>query len=99
MWMANLVLATIGVAILIFQRRPGSDVFSVLRSLRHAWPTRKSYLERERRTNPANVDPSQNGRKRFGNTRNRRTAASRTLIQPQLIDRLVLSDLIRSFFF
>jgi LPS export ABC transporter permease LptG len=99
MWMANLVLAAIGVSVLIVQRRPGTDVFSVLRSLRHSWPTRRSYIERERRGNRASADPSQNGGKRFSGSRGRRTAASRSLIEPQLIDRLVLTDLVRSFFF
>ena len=99
MWMANLVLAVIGVSVLIIQRRPGSDVFSVLRSLRHAWPTRRSYIERERRGNAGVIDPSQNGGRIAAGSRGRRTAASRSLIEPQLIDRLVLADLVRSFFF
>src|SRR6185503_7042076 len=75
MWMANLVLAAIGVSVLIIQRRPGSDVFSVLRSLRHAWPTRRSYIERERRGNAGVIDPSQNGGRIAAGSRGRRTAA------------------------
>ena len=100
MWMANLVLAALGVSVLIIQRRPGSDVFSVLRSLRHAWPTRKSYVERRGARTPRLLIPvTRTAESSSTSPRTRRTALPRSLIEPQLIDRLVLSDLVRSFFF
>jgi LPS export ABC transporter permease LptG len=96
MWIANLVLAAIGVIVLIIQRRPGSDVLSVLTSVRHAWPTRRSSALRDRPGDLVMPGATETGEN--GDAPERRTAASRSLIEPQLIDRLVLSDLARSFF-
>jgi LPS export ABC transporter permease LptG len=96
MWIANLVLAAIGLFVLIIQRRPGSDVLSVLTSVRHAWPSRRNKEQLEKRSEGAAPGTIENGKNR--DAPERRTAASRSLIEPQLIDRLVLSDLARSFF-
>jgi len=37
-WLANILLTTLGAIVLLSGRRPGSDPLSALRSLRHAWP-------------------------------------------------------------
>jgi LPS export ABC transporter permease LptG len=89
MWMTNLIFAVIGIAVLIAQRRPGSDVMSILSSLRHFWPARTS-----QGTGPGAVEEATRPE-----PSERAAPASRSFIKPQLIDRLVLSDLIRSFLF
>jgi LPS export ABC transporter permease LptG len=103
-WLANIVLAALGTFMIFIQRRPGSDVFSVFRSLRHTWlPGLKTKAE-----TPAYTDAEQKvegsrregataeGRREVAATRRRRLSVSR---MPQLIDRLVLSDLARFFFY
>jgi len=95
MWLANIVLAALGVAITIAQRRPGSDPLAALRSLRHAWPFGKKDGETERRGEGASQSP------RVPVTAPPRSsvAPSRRSVLPQLLDRLVLSDLARFFLF
>src|SRR5262249_21774225 len=44
-WLANIVLALVGMAVLIGQRRPGSDPLSMLSSLRHAFTSKKHGVE------------------------------------------------------
>lgn len=108
-WLANIVLGAVGVAVIAAQRRPGWDPLAALSSLRHAWPVSKS--------------DAQTGRVVEGETRRggdgatgRRGDAPVTLSPPlplspsprrafsllglpQLLDRLVLSDLARFFLF
>src|SRR5262249_39180113 len=38
MWLANMLLFALGLAIILLQRRPGSDPLSALSRIRHAWP-------------------------------------------------------------
>jgi LPS export ABC transporter permease LptG len=98
-WMANIILAALGAFMIIIQRRPGSDVFSVFRSLRHAWllgrkagaAAQVSPIEGRE---DAGDQPAENGRE--GAARRRRVSVSR---MPQLIDRLVMADLTRFFFY
>ncbi|HWP44695.1 MAG TPA: LptF/LptG family permease [Blastocatellia bacterium] len=89
-WMANIVLGAFAVLAIVLQRRPGSDALSVLSSLRHAWPSR-------RQSEPAEIADAGIEDRRSG-IENRKSKA-RWLPLPQLIDRLVLSDLVRFFFF
>jgi len=107
-WLANIVLATVGVAVITAQRRPGWDPLAALSSLRHAWPSR------------GEGNPARRGDKEIGRQGEGATAASPrlpvallpprplspsrrrsfySLRMPQLIDRLVLSDLTRFFLF
>jgi lipopolysaccharide export system permease protein len=89
-WMANLVLGAVGAAAILLQRRPGSDALSVLSSLRHF---RLRILDFGSRS-------KDNRQSAIGNPQSEvaqsRVSASRL---PQLIDRLVLSDLARFFFY
>ena len=109
-WLANIVLGALGAGVLTAQRRPGWDPLSALSSLRHAWPARKSEGETGRRgerekggeeatlllrtSAPQLVSPplpppiSPSSRRRRSSVR-----------LPQLLDRLVLSDLTRFFLF
>lgn len=115
-WLANIVLAALGVAVIVAQRRPGWDPLAALSSLRHAWPASRGEGETGRR------GEGEKGRQGEG-----ATAASPRLLSPsplrplspspllplapvrrrsfynvrmpQLIDRLVLSDLTRFFLF
>jgi LPS export ABC transporter permease LptG len=96
-WLANIVLAALGVVITIAQRRPGSDPLAVLSSLRHAWPFGKNDGEKGRRGDGARADLS-SGLSVSG-PRSRPIAPSRRSALPQLLDRLVLSDLLRFFLF
>ena len=109
-WMANIVLAALGALMIFIQRRPGSDTFSVFRSLLHSWlPRRKGQqataeIPRAARTDTAtgeaeraaasSKEADQTGRAE-GPPR-RRLPVSRV---PQLIDRLVMADLARFFFY
>lgn len=96
-WLANIVLAALGVLITIAQRRPGSDPLAALSSLRHAWPFGKKDGETEGRGDGARADqPS--GRSDLASS-SRPVAPSRRSGLPQLLDRLVLSDLLRFFLF
>ena len=94
-WMANLILTALGSLVLYLQRKPGSDVFSILRSLHH------SIARRHREPVAAaavRVEPSgalAAPRKSAGGAV-KKILASRW---PQLIDRLVIGDLLRSFFY
>jgi LPS export ABC transporter permease LptG len=108
-WLANIVLAALGVAVIVAQRRPGWDPLAALSSLRHAWPASRGEGETGRR-----------GEGEKGKQGEGATAASPrlplspsprlpvspsprrsfyTVRMPQLIDRLVLSDLTRFFLF
>ncbi|HMG32538.1 MAG TPA: LptF/LptG family permease [Blastocatellia bacterium] len=92
MWLANLLLFAAGVAVLLVQRRPGSDPLSAVSSIRHAWPWRqwsisrsKDEAESETRGLEARTEPP------------RLTGKARRFHLPQLLDRLVLTDLVRFF--
>jgi lipopolysaccharide export system permease protein len=88
MWLANIVLAAVGVVVILAQRRPGWDPFSAVSSLRHAWPSKnKNNPEIAREVEEAR------GVESPGVARPRRAAL------PQLLDRLILSDLARFFCF
>ena len=96
-WMANLILTLVGGIVLYLQRKPGSDVFSLVRSLHHALATNR----REPEIPPVNqIRPSGSlampiSQKSAG-VAVKKILASRW---PQLIDRLVIGDLLRSFFY
>ena len=86
MWLANIVLAAVGVMVILAQRRPGWDPLSALSSLRHAWPSKNdNNLKTMRQGEGGPVVESP------GAVRPRRSAL------PQLLDRLILSDLTRFF--
>jgi lipopolysaccharide export system permease protein len=88
MWLANIVLAAVGVMVILAQRRPGWDPFSAVSSLRHAWPSKnKNNLEIAREVEEARGVESPE------------VARPRRSALPQLLDRLILSDLARSFCF
>ncbi|MEK6299520.1 MAG: LptF/LptG family permease [Acidobacteriota bacterium] len=88
-WLANMVLAAFGVVVLWSQRRPGSDALSALSAIRHSWPfQRRQEGEHlggglERPPTPKSLEEPVGARRRFH--------------LPQLLDRLVLSDLVRFF--
>jgi LPS export ABC transporter permease LptG len=87
-WLANIALATLGVLVILAQRRPGWDPLSALSSLRHAWPSKKDELENGWQAEDARSEvPS------VPVARPRRSAL------PQLLDRLILTDLARFFLF
>ncbi|HSO74680.1 MAG TPA: LptF/LptG family permease, partial [Blastocatellia bacterium] len=88
-WLANIVLAAFGVIVLWSQRRPGSDALSALTVIRHAWPFRRRDAEQEGARTGAG-DQQLTSRHDPG-------VARRTFHLPQLLDRLVLSDLVRFF--
>lgn len=97
MWLANIVLAVLGVLITIAQRRPGSDPLAVLSSLRHAWPFGKKDVETGRVDDAARA--GQSLRPPVTASPRPPVAPSRGSVRPQLLDRLVLSDLARFFLF
>ncbi len=95
-WLANIVLASLGVVVLVGQRRPGADVLSVLSSLRHAWrPGRSAVYEGDARID---AGEAQAAAEAIVPRRSRR-AIFRKIPGAQLIDRLVLADMARFFFF
>lgn len=96
-WLANIVLAAVGVLITIAQRRPGSDPLAALSSLRHAWPLGRGDRETGRPGNGTHAGESP-GRRVAASPRVP-VAHSRRSALPQLLDRLVLSDLVRFFLF
>ncbi len=111
MWLANIVLGALGVAVIVAQQRPGWDPLSALASLRHAWPDRASWTRGGRARQRGSAENAQGGDGRTTTTTDhsplipprplssspRRFFAAVPL--PQLLDRLVLSDLTRFFFF
>jgi lipopolysaccharide export system permease protein len=96
-WLANILLAALGVLITIAQRRPGADPLAALSSLRHAWPLGKNDAETGRLDDGARAGQSP----RIPVTASPRpsVAHSGRSALPQLLDRLVLSDLLRFFLF
>ncbi|HKY04673.1 MAG TPA: LptF/LptG family permease, partial [Blastocatellia bacterium] len=95
-WLANIILATLGVMVLAAQRRPGADALSVLSSFRHAWrPGRAAESESGARIN----DGEPRAEAEAILPRRSRWAIFRKIPGAQLIDRLVLADMARFFFF
>jgi LPS export ABC transporter permease LptG len=104
-WMANIILAALGALMIFMQRRPGSDAFSIFRRLRHTWlPGRKTDAEMRGRGDAETNDASKllasskqiNQTDQIAASPRRRVSVSR---MPQLIDRLVMADLTRFFFY
>lgn len=89
-WLANIVLAVFGMVVLWSQRRPGSDALSALTAIRHAWPFQRK--ERNDLSAPSGQQANSDSREDPG-------AARRKFHIPQLLDRLVLSDLVRFFIY
>ena len=101
MWLANIVLGALGVVVILLQRRPGSDPLSLLRNLRHLAPSRERAaagsrwpLGEDERPGDKGEQPATGGLA-LSATR-RRVSISRI---PQLLDRLVLTDMARFFFY
>jgi LPS export ABC transporter permease LptG len=86
-WTANIVLAALGFIVLISQRRPGSDALSALSAIRHAWP-----FQRTEETSARTSEELAGAESGVDNG-----ARRRRFHLPQLLDRLVLSDLARFF--
>lgn len=125
-WLANILLAVLGVLVLLLSRRPGSDPLSTLSNIRHALSSGKGTEEEETDRqlpsdrldeivlwshkneqrdsapvpDPSPVDslPGSISEPRVGSRRQTVPAARRSAL-PQLLDRLVLSDLARFFVF
>lgn len=98
MWLANIVLAAVGVLVILSQRKPGSDALSALTSLRHMLPAPANGDDVKRKSG---VSESPNGTpaRPLVDIPDEVIGARRRLPLIQLIDRLVLSDLSRSFLF
>jgi LPS export ABC transporter permease LptG len=94
-WLANIVFAALGICVMLLQRRPGSDPMSLLRNLRHLWPS-KQWSPEERDNQPGSVSPKLADGQRPLAIARRRVSVSRI---PQLLDKLVLTDLARFFFY
>jgi lipopolysaccharide export system permease protein len=106
-WLANLTLAAFGIAVIMAQRQPGWDPLSVLSSLRHAFPSR------ENQESPQKDNRAEEPQAKVVNARSDSSTSIRTkalprqssgrrpfsIRVPQLMDRLVLSDLTRFFIF
>ena len=86
MWLANIVLAALGLMVILAQRRPGWDPLSAVSSLRHAWPSKDN--------SPETAIEAEKGR-----IESPPAAKPRRSALPQLLDRLILSDLARFFCF
>lgn len=94
-WLANLILTFLGAILFYLQRRPGSDALSFLGSFRLLFnapkpanqPSHQETARQEKQPTEVVVKP--------------RPALQRLLAAryPQLIDRLVINDLMRYFFY
>ncbi len=95
MWMANTLLLALGIISIYLQRQPGSDPLSLFTRLAYRRSLRREE-EMNRAARPTGEEQAAEAelpravrpRRRFGWAR-----------MPQLLDRLVLSDLSRFFFF
>jgi LPS export ABC transporter permease LptG len=94
-WLANTSLTAVGIIITIAQRRPGSDPLAAISRLRHIWPSGR----RDADTEGVSEEPSQSSGLSNAAAAGRQIARSRKSAVPQLLDRLVLSDLVRFFVF
>src|SRR5262249_38969246 len=97
-WLANLALAVLGIAVVIAQRQPGWDPVSPLSSLRHAFPSRENQgtpqkYNRTEELQPKSVYTASNSSGPIRSevlpiqSAGRRSVSIRI---PQLMDRLVL---------
>lgn len=107
-WLANILLAVVGVAVIAAQRRPGWDPLSALSSLRHAWPSSKGEAATGRGDEGAEVPRGRGAEAKPPTPQLLRASAPlpveprrsvSAMRLPQLLDRLVLSDLTRFFLF
>jgi LPS export ABC transporter permease LptG len=102
-WQANIILAALGVAVILLQRRPGSDPMSVLRNLRHILPSRGQDDDGENDREAVKVAGKDMRPRNSAPARPRTTgqlqpvSAQRMFHRPALLDRLVLADLARFF--
>jgi LPS export ABC transporter permease LptG len=102
-WQANIILAALGVAVILLQRRPGSDPLSAIRNLRHILPSRKEDGDRQKKAEAAGRASKKKTPLASGGVPPRSTtslqpaAGRRTFNRPALLDRLVLTDLTRFF--
>jgi len=107
MWLANILLAALGVLVTVAGRRPGSDPLSILSSLRHAWPARKSEGETGGQADYAAATSLESVAFAIGPARQlvqkdhteHGASSTRRSARPQLLDRLVLSDLSKFFIY
>lgn len=101
MWLANITLGALGVIMLILQRRPGSDPLSLLRNIRHLslskgdGPVARQAQQEKEAKQASKNQPSITVNAEAKAAR-RRVSVARI---PQLLDRLVLADLARFFFY
>ncbi|MEW6207804.1 MAG: LptF/LptG family permease [Acidobacteriota bacterium] len=96
-WMANIILAALGITAIILQRRPGTDPLHVLASLRHMLASRKETNQQPEYEQLSSLDSMESiSPERTTNSRPKR---SRMFRLPQLVDRLVLGDLSRFFLY
>jgi len=110
-WLANLFLATIGVAVIVAQRQPGWEPLSALSSLRHRWPMSRGGNKRtEEQRGPEAEAARPIPLPRLRNSVplpdsppiSVASVPRRSILpgrMPQLLDRMVLADLARFFLF
>lgn len=87
MWLANILLAALGSLLIYLHRKPGIDALSALGKVRHIWKRNPGTAGRQDDTVTENVS---------GQAVKKRSMAFHL---PQLIDRLVVSGLLRYFTF
>jgi LPS export ABC transporter permease LptG len=101
-WQGNIILAALGIAVILLQRRPGSDPLSLLRNLRHILP---SSNEGNKDRESAVVAGKESASLSTAPARPRNTgqlpsvSSPRLFHRPALLDRLVLTDLTRFFIY
>jgi len=97
-WQANILLSALGASVILMQRRPGSDPLSLLSKLRHIWPLsaegRRQKAESRRNTG-ALVAPAAASAPELDES----PATPRRFPLLRLLDKLVLGDLARFFFY
>jgi LPS export ABC transporter permease LptG/LPS export ABC transporter permease LptF len=104
-WQANIILAALGVVVILLQRRPGSDPLSVLRDLRHLLPSRDEEVERQKEREAGGPMSEEKPALSSALAPGRSTgqlqpvSAPRMFYRPALLDRLVLTDLLRFFIY
>jgi LPS export ABC transporter permease LptG len=103
MWLANIALTLAGILVLAAQRRPGSDPLSILSRIRYRWPVKQADENSESATvisSPAEATPDATAPQMLApESQPARRSLLRRALLPRLLDRLVLSDFARFFFF
>jgi lipopolysaccharide export LptBFGC system permease protein LptF len=103
MWLANIALTLAGILVLAAQRRPGSDPLSILSRIRYRWPGKQADENSESATvisSPAEATPDATAPQMLApESQPARRSLLRRALLPRLLDRLVLSDFARFFFF